>query len=93
MKISIIDHAYNRVIIAQVPTYLTDATDDTELIADAIFDALGITHTSSEYIIGDFKAQVDIDTWNENGTGMHKLEELTQDFEQDALTALKESQA
>jgi len=89
MKIAILDHQYSRMIVAQVPTYLAEMDRSSDDIAQAIFDALGIS--DAEYMIGEFDARVDVDTYNENGTGMHKLDELTQNFKEDALLSLEES--
>ena len=89
MKISIHDYANNRVIIAEVPTYLTDLDYSSDDIAQAIMTALGLNQSETEYMIGGFKVNVDHAVRNDNGA-MHKIEELTQDFKEDVLSALAE---
>ena len=89
MKISIHDHEQNRAIIAQVPDYLADANASSDDIAEAIMTALGLSSGNCEYMIGEFQAHMDGETYNEDKTGMYKLDELTQDFKEDALEALE----
>lgn len=91
MKIAILDQENNRAIIAQVPEYLSDANKSSEDIASAVFVGLGLSETNCEYMIGEFQAHMDGATYNENKTGMHKLEELAVDFKQSALESLKEN--
>lgn len=92
MKIAILDQDNGRAIIAQVPEYLADADRSSDDIAHAIFDALGIGY-ETEYMIGEFQAHMDGATYNENKTGMYKLDELTQNFKEDALASLEESKS
>lgn len=89
MKIAILDTENARVIVAEVPQYLQDADASSDTIAEAILHALGLSSGSVEYMIGDLKVQVDHAVRNDNGA-MHKLEELAQDFKEDALSALEE---
>ncbi len=90
MNIAILDQENNRAIIAQVPAYLADMDRSSDDIADAILNALGLSSSNTEWMIGDFKMWVDHEARN-SPTAMHKLEELTQDFKIGALAALKES--
>lgn len=91
MKIAIHDQENNRAIIAQVPDYLADADAPSDDIAEAIMTALGLSSGSCEYMIGEFQAHMDGATYNENKTGMYKLDELTQNFKDDALAALADA--
>ena len=91
MKIAILDQEQNRAIIAQVPEYLADANRSSDDIAQAILDGLGISSGNVEYMIGEFQAHMDGATYNEDKTGMYKLDELTQNFKEDALQALADS--
>ena len=91
MKIAIHDHEQNRAIIAQVPDYLADLDRSSDDIAEAIITALGLSSGSCEYMIGEFQAHMDGATYNEDKTGMYKLDELTQNFKDDALAALADA--
>lgn len=93
MKIAIHDQENNRAIIAQVPDYLADANASSDDIAEAIMTALGLSSGSCEYMIGEFDARIDSTTYNENGTGMCKIDELVQNFKEDALAALADAKA
>lgn len=90
MFIAIHDYENDRAIIAEVPQYLADADRSSEDIADAILSALGLSSSNTEYMIGNFKVWVDHEARN-SPTAIHRLEELTQDFKEDALAALEES--
>jgi hypothetical protein len=94
MIISIHDYANNRTIVANVPQYLITANrhdTDHEAIALAIFSALGLNQDETEYMMSDdMRVCLDLDVINssEHCKGYIKLEELTQNFEEDALAAL-----
>lgn len=82
-----------RVIVAEVPQYLADANRSSDDIAQAIFDALGISSDNVNYIIGEFEALFDLNLINSNRfKGYIKLEDITQNFKEDALASLKDSQ-
>ena len=87
MIITILDQENNRVIVAEVPEYLTSQNKSSDDIAQAIFDALGLS--SPEYMIGEFKALLDLNVINSNHVkGYIRLEDITQNFKEDALQAL-----
>lgn len=88
--ISIHDHENNRVIWAQVPTYLTDTGASNEDIAQAIFDALGISSSNTEYMMGDME-HVLADHNADSSREERGIELLTQEFKQDALASLEAS--
>lgn len=85
MKISINDYANNRVIIAEVPEYITSVTTEGEEIADAIFNALGFNSDECDYMIGDFNVNADLSLMDQP---IDSLEDLSQNFKEDALLAL-----
>lgn len=96
MQISIHDYANNRVINARVPSYLVEKAEEIdkdnrdELIAEAIFSALGISSNNSEYMIGDFETVL-ADHNADSSRDARGIELLTQDFKTDALQALEDS--
>lgn len=87
MKIAILDQENARVIVSSVPDYLENANASSDDIAQAIMTALGLS--DCEYMIGNFTLNIDHDARNDNGA-MHRIEELTQDFKDDALEALND---
>jgi hypothetical protein len=91
IKIALHDYENARVIVAEIPTYLTDKGASDEEIAQAIMEALGISSSNTEYMIGDFNFQVDVACLNEGGYGnrARRLDEFTQDFKGDVLAALE----
>lgn len=95
MKIIILDHKNNRAIVAEVPTYLADADVSSDDIAAAILNALGLSHTDCEYMVGEFNVQIDVNTLNSghgyNQNAINGIEQLTGDFKIDALQALKDN--
>lgn len=93
MKIAIFDHDFNRVIVAEVPAYLADADRSSDDIAQAVFDALGIS-SDTEYMIGEFDAYTDLAVLNGGkgyGDNVRRLDEYTANFQEDALASLEES--
>lgn len=86
MQIAIIDHENARVLISEVPTYLTDKNAEPDEVASAIMEALGINSGNTEYMIGHFQTQIHknviIDT-------IKDINDLTGDFKEDALLALE----
>lgn len=81
MKIAILDQENSRVIVSTVPDYLADANASSSDIASAILIALGLP-VDTEHMVGEF-------TYIEKEYGMKtSVEELTQDFKEDALEAL-----
>lgn len=95
--ISIHDYENNRVIISELPDYLQNKsrTHEDDDIAQAVFDALGISSSNVEYMLGDFDVQLDVRVINGNHGYNHNvnqgIEQLTQNFKEDALASLKES--
>lgn len=79
MKISIHDYANNRVIISNVPHYLSEANISSDDIALTILIALGLKEDECDYMICDFEVE-----------NILSLEQLTQNFKEDALEALAE---
>lgn len=90
MKISIHDYEHNRSIIAEVPEYLSNTDNSSDDIAQAVITALGLSLNDCEYMVGEFDVLVDFSTTGNQGS-MHKIEELSQDFKEDALEALNDS--
>lgn len=96
--ISIHDYENSRAIIAHVPSYLTAKTNDDEVLAQAIFDALGISSGNAEWMMLEDSGRsvcVDLDIFNASAhsNGYVRLDELTQDFKEDALASLEKSAA
>ena len=95
--ISIHDHIYDRVIVAQVPTYLTDISENDEGIAEAIFDALGLSSDCVEWMmLNDSTRSVCVDNAVLNSkavNGHYSLEDLAQDFKEDAIASLEDINA
>lgn len=91
MKIAILDQTNGRAIIAQVPAYLADLDRSGDDIAEAIFEALGLSVNDCEYMIGEFDARVCNATINENGAMIYGIEDFTQDFKEDALAVLEDN--
>lgn len=92
MHIAILDQENNRVIISEVPDYLTSLDRSSEEIAEAIFNVLGLS--SPEYMIGEFKFAIDVASLNSGkgyGENTRTLEECTSNFKEDVLSALEES--
>lgn len=94
MTISIHDYANSRLIVAEVPQYLTDLNYSSDDLAQAIIIALGLNSDETEYMIGEFTLRIDVNTLNSGrgyGENTGRLEEFTQDFKADVLQALKEN--
>lgn len=89
--INIHDHENNRVIWAQVPSYLTESGADDDTIAQAIFDALGISSGNTEYMIGDMEHVLADHNADTSRYGARGIELLTDNFKEDALASLKEN--
>jgi len=95
MKIAILDHENNRTIVAEVPEYLTEQNYSSDNIAEAILTAIGLSFENSEWMIGEFDIQIDVNSLNSGHGYNHNvnqgIEQLTQDFKIDALAALNDS--
>lgn len=95
MHIAILDHEQDRAIIAEVPEYLTELDRSSDDIASAILTALGLSVTYTEYMIGNFTLRIDVNSLNSGrgyGDNTGRLEEFTQNFKEDVLSALKDSE-
>lgn len=97
--INIHDYENARVIWAQVPEYITekaeaiDKANSAELIAQAIFDALGLSAGNCEYMIGEDIEHVLADHNADTSRNARGIELLAQNFREDALASLKEAEA
>ena len=92
--ISIHDHENTRAIVAQVPKYLTDISQNDEGIAEAIFDALNISPNNCEWMMLKDSGRsicIDLDIFNSSAhkNGYIRLDELTQNFKEDAISSLQ----
>lgn len=93
-KITILDHEHDRVIVAEVPSYLAESQREPDDIAQAIYDALGLSSSNTEYMMGNFNVRIDVAVLNSGkgyGNNTSRLEELVQNFKEDALASLEES--
>lgn len=103
--ISIHDYDYNRIIVAQVPEYLiergagAEQLHDDEMIAEAIFEALGLSIGNCEYMIVEDTGKsigIDVAVLNSGrgyGENCRRLDEYGGNFREDALAALDEAKA
>lgn len=83
--IAILDFSNNRVLTGTIPAYITQACEGTDIDeGQVVLDALGLSASECQYMVSDSdKIQLVMHT---------PLEQLTADFEADAMESINNQQ-
>lgn len=95
MRIAILDHLYDRVIVAEVPEWIQAMDKSTDTIGECIVIALGL-HGNCDYMIGNIGVAIDVGTLNSGrgyGDNTRRLDEFGGNFKEDFLKALEDAEA
>lgn len=96
IKISIHDYDSNRLIVAEVPQWILDecAAAGIDTAGEVILEALGLSSSNSEYMLGDFSLGIDVAVLNSGrgyGNNTARLNEFTVDFDSAIREAIKQN--